>query len=257
MDAARVARQGAGDGRFDGHALSRSRVCPARAGQRTGRRGVCLRQCTPGQRAGLFQQLLRAASRRPGNRGNGTLPAADRGGTADGLRGRYVLAWRDPDGTGRSTAHAQPGSVVYRGRRNPSVDARVGASGQPGLYRAAIAGPAGQHHGAAHGQLARCARPVSERPHGAGDGDVDRPGDGAGDAGTRHAPAPARRARPGGCAGISQSHGRFAGHGPARARPAGTYHLRQSRILRDGRVHAGGIAGARNAGALLAARTGR
>jgi two-component system sensor histidine kinase DctS len=35
-------------------------------------------------------------------------------------------------------------------------------------------------------------------------------------------------------AGLSQGHGRLAGHRPARARPAGAHHLRQPRVLRHG-----------------------
>ena len=55
--------------------------------------------------------------------------------------------------------------------------------GSAGVHLAAAAGPARQHHGAAHGQLARRARPVPQRAHGAGHRDVDRAGVGAGAAG--------------------------------------------------------------------------
>ena len=74
------------------------------------------------------------------------------------------------------------------------------------------------------------ARPVPQRADGAGHRHVDRAGAGAVAAGARRAPAPARRARPGRRAGVSQGDGGFAGHRPARARPAGPHHLRQSRL---------------------------
>jgi two-component system sensor histidine kinase DctS len=51
------------------------------------------------------------------------------------------------------------------------------------VHLAAAARPAGQHAGAARGQLARRARPVPQRAHGAGHGHVDRAGVGAGHAG--------------------------------------------------------------------------
>ena len=110
----------------------------------------------------------------------------------------------------------------------------IGASRQPGVHVAAAGRPARQHHGAAHGQLARRARPVPQRADGAGHGHVDRAGAGAAAARARRAQAPARRGRPRRRAGVSQGDGGFAGHRPARARPAGPHHLRQSRFLRDG-----------------------
>jgi hypothetical protein len=64
------------------------------------------------------------------------------------------------------------------------------------------------------------------------------------------------RAGPGRGAGVPQGDGGFAGHRPARARPARPHHLRQPGVLRDGGLLAGGAAGPRHAGAVLAARTG-
>ena len=170
------------------------------------------------------------------------LPQVDRR-PAHGLRGGHLFAERDAGRPGRAAADAQPGGLVHRSRRHPAGAARRGAARQPGVHLAAAAGPAGQHHGAAHGQLARRARPVPQRADGAGDGDVDRAGGGAGAAGQGHAAAPARRAGPGRRAGVSQGDGGLAGHRPARARPAGAHHLRQSGLLPDGGLRAGGTAG--------------
>jgi two-component system sensor histidine kinase DctS len=56
---------------------------------------------------------------------------------------------------------------------------------------------------------------------------------------------------------FSQGHGRFPGHRPAGARPAGPHHLCESCVLPDGRVRGGRAARAGDAGAVLASRTGR
>ncbi len=142
------------------------------------------------------------------------------------------------------TADARPGGLLHRGRRHPAGGRRRGApAGHARVHLAAAPRPAGHHPDAARRRLARRARPLSQPADGAGHGDVDRAGVRAGAAGARHAPAPARRARPGRCAGLSQGDGGLGRHRPARARPAGPHHLRQPGVLPDGGLQRRGTAG--------------
>ncbi len=160
------------------------------------------------------------------------------------LVGTYALQHRAAGpGGARPPAHA-------RRFRSPRPTARgLALVGAPAprlahVHGAAAAGPAGQHPGAAHGQLAR-ARPACFRTCCTAlvTGHVDRAGVGAGGAGARQPPPPARRARPGRCAGLSQGHGGLAGHGPACARPPGPHHLCEPGVLRHGGLPASELVG--------------
>ncbi len=161
MAARGMARQRSGHRRLRGHAVSDVAVRAPGPGQCQRRCRAGLRQRAPGQRPGLFGQLFPAAARRPGPGGDGVLPAAGHGREPVRLPDRHLFAQRHPGPTGGSATHAQPGGGLHRSRRHPAGVARVGPARQSGLHVAAAARPAGQHHGAAHGQLARRPRPVS------------------------------------------------------------------------------------------------
>ena len=171
-----------------------------------------------------------------------------------GVSRRDLCAAGHPGESGGAQPHAQPGSLLHRGRRHPAGGAGRSAAGVTHVFRAAPAGLAGQHIGAAHGQLAQRSQPVPQCADGPGDGHVDCAGDGDGGAGARQPPPPARRARPGRCAGFSQGDGGLAGDRVARARSGGPHHLRQPGLLRDGGLQPAGAAGSEHVGTLLAAR---
>jgi PAS domain S-box-containing protein len=106
------------------------------------------------QRPGLRAQPLRAAADGLGlELMELCLPQVSAGQLTGYVVATYSLASCWPRWS--AAAGAQPGDVLHRGRRHAAGDARLGAARQPRVHRAAAAGPARQHHGAAHGQLAR------------------------------------------------------------------------------------------------------
>ncbi len=216
-----------------------------------------MRRGTAPECARLFHQLLPAADRRPGAGGDGGLSAAGHHRCHDGLPDCHLLVGGHPGTVGGASTHAQPGGFVHRGRRHPAGHPWFGTAGVARLHGPGPARPAWQHPGAAAGQLAWRARPVSQCTDGTGDRDVDRAGVHSVAAGPRHAPAPEGRAGPGRCAGLSQGDGGFAGDRSARTRPAGPHHLRQPGVLPDGGFQRRGAAGAERQCALLAAGAGR
>ena len=140
---------------------------------------------------------------------------------SSGLRGRHLFAQRDAGQPGRTRNRPQPG-MAFTEADGTRLAMHGWRGAAPGLHFPAAAGPAGQHHGAAHGQLAplppdlfpnvltalvtvMSVALVAVLCH----------------AGQRHPAAAAGRAGPGRCAGLPQGDGGFAGDRLARPRPAG------------------------------------
>ena len=256
-DAHRMARCGPADPLPCRDALPQRAVGrPAAHEQHPPRGRADLHPRAPPQRPGLLAQLLPAAGRRPGHGDDGGLPAIDAKRPHHRLCHRHLQPAKPADHPGQQEPAAHPGSVLHRaGRHAPGPAGRLLAR-HAHVHGAAAAGPAGQHPGAAHGQLAPRAQRIPQRAHGPGDADVHRPGVRGRRAGARQPPTPARRARSGRCAGLSQGHGGLAGHGPARARSAGPHQLCEPGLLQHGGLHGRGTAGTEHC-ALLAARARR
>jgi two-component system sensor histidine kinase DctS len=102
-------------------------------------------------------------------------PLQEKGHVVGYVLGTYSLPNILSPGGQEPDAH--PGGLVHRARRHAPGPGGGGLARRAHVHGPAAAGPAGQHAGAAHGQLAPRAQRLPECDDGAGDGHVDRAGD--------------------------------------------------------------------------------